>query len=111
VVTVEFRACAENQEFRSRFSRLKFQRLASPNHRDPQCPVHVDSRRRSNVSNAQIPVIPKRRGEWVKSTHNNGLRCDAKNQRAAIEFHIDSADLRVLEFIKLVSPTEVWRVA
>jgi hypothetical protein len=73
--------------------------------------LHVDSSRRSNGSNAQIPVIPKRRGKWVKSTHSNGLRCDAQNKLAATEFHIDSADLRVLEFIELVSLTEVWRVA
>ena len=49
--------------------------------------------------------------KWVKSTHSNRLRYDAKNQRLPIEFHIGSADLRVLEFIELASPTEVWRVA
>ena len=31
------------------------------------CPLHVDSRRRSTVSNAQTAVIAQRRGAWVKS--------------------------------------------
>jgi len=36
--------------------------------RDPQCPVNVDSRRRSNVSNAQKAAIPPELSEQAKST-------------------------------------------
>ena len=38
--------------------------------RDPLCPLYVDSRRRSNVSNAQIAVIPRPCNWRVKSTFN-----------------------------------------
>ena len=36
----------------------------------------------------------------------NRPRCEPENQRAPTEFHVDSADVRVLEFNELVSPTD-----
>ena len=52
--------------------RSRFPRRAGPyNHdvhrRDPRRPRNVDSRRHSNVSNAQVPVLPGRLGEYAKS--------------------------------------------
>ena len=36
----------------------------------------------------------------------NRPRCEPENQRAPTEFHVDSADVRVLEFNELVSPAD-----
>jgi hypothetical protein len=58
-----------------------------------------------------MPVILKRSGERVKSTHSNGPGAEAKNHRTPTKFHVDSAKVRVLEFIELVSSTKAWRKA